>query len=255
MEIAIISDIHGNILALEAVLKDIKERGIDKIYILGDLAFCGPKPKETLDFIREHLKQHVIIQGNTDEMITKANGEPGDPYTPKKEVMANALRYCQETLSHEDKEFLSHLPLQHKEEIQGLKLLFVHGSPRRINEGITPDIKYSELAKMCEDTDANVIFCGHTHYPIIHQVDKKTIVNVGSVGRPFGENPHAVYVVLDLANVKQREFSINHFYVKYDLEQAARDLENCDFEGANVLAYMLRQATDKFPEPSQIGMI
>lgn len=253
MKLAIISDIHGNLNALKAVLEDIKNNKIEKIYILGDLAFCGPQPKETVEFIRKELSDHVIIQGNTDEMIVKATGEDNDPYMPKKEVMANALKYSQEVLTEDDKYFLANLPAQYIDEYDGLTLLFVHGSPRKNDEGIFPEVKYSMLDKMCEGVEQKIIFCGHTHYPIIHQSSGKTIVNVGSVGRPFGENLRSVYAILDLTEVKQRKFDIEHRYVKYDVEEAAAELEKCEFDGSDILAYMLRRATDKFPSPSEVN--
>lgn len=251
MKIAVLSDIHGNIDALKAVIDDVRAKEIDKVVLLGDLAFSGPFPKETLDYIRENLSDSTIIQGNTDEMIVKAFSDANYPHIPKNKTMANALIYSQKVLSNEDKEFLANLPEQHSEEIDGLKLLFVHGSPRRNDEGITQKLKYSELEEIFEGVDANIIFCGHTHFPIIHQVGKKTVVNVGSVGRPFGENPRAVYVMLDLTEIAQRKFDLEHRYVKYDHNKVADDLENCDFEGSDILAEMLRRATDKFPDKAE----
>lgn len=253
MKIAILSDIHGNLDALKAVLEDIKAKEIDRIVVLGDLAFCGPYPKETLDFIRENLADHTLIQGNTDEMLVKATFEADDSYSPKNEIMANALKYAQDALSDNDIEFLANLPAQHSEEIEGLKLLYVHGSPRKNDEGITPKIKYSDLEEIFEGVEAHITFCGHTHFPIIHQIGKKTVVNVGSVGRPFGENPRSVYVLLDLTEVKQRKFDIEHRYVKYDNMKVAEDLEKCDFEGSDILAEMQRRATDKFPDPAELN--
>lgn len=252
MKIAVLSDIHGNILALRAVLEDISSLGIEKIYILGDLAFCGSHPNETIDYIKENLKCAKIIQGNTDEMILKDTIQSGDTYASKNDVMSNALKYSQEKLSKENKDFLVNLPTQHHEELAGLKFLFVHGSPRRNDEGISPNIKYSLLEEIINDIDANIIFCGHTHYPIIHQLNNKTVVNVGSVGRPFEENTRSVYVIVDLSEASQRKFSIEHRYVKYDVESAASDLEQCEFEGANILAHMLRKATDKFPSEVEL---
>jgi predicted phosphodiesterase len=186
-------------------------------------------------------------------MLVKFKTKESEEYTPKKSVMANALKYAYESLNEDDINFLANLPAQHTEEFEGLKVLFVHGSPEKNNEGITPDMKYSILAKIFENVDANLVFCGHTHYPIIHQVDKKTIINTGSVGRPFGENPRSVYAVLDLTNVKQREFSIDHRYVKYDHMKTAEELSACNFDGAKVLGYMHERATDKFPEHSEVN--
>lgn len=253
MKVAVISDIHGNLLALQAVLEDIKNNGIEKIFILGDLAFCGPQPDETVSFIRDNMSQHVSIQGNTDLMIVKATGEEGDPYTPKLEMMANALRYSQKVLSDENKEYLANLPVKHTEAFGPLKVLFVHGSPRRNDEGITADMKYSKLDEIFADVEENMIFCGHTHIPITHQSSGKTIINVGSVGRPFGENPRAVYAILDVTKVEQREFDIEHRYVKYDLQKAAEQLVQCDFEGAEILSEMLNRATDKIPSKAELN--
>ncbi|MEW5818620.1 MAG: metallophosphoesterase family protein [Cyanobacteriota bacterium] len=253
MKAAIISDIHGNLEALKAVLIDIQDHGVEKIYVLGDLAFCGPEPNETVDYIRQHLSDHVIIQGNTDEMILKATGEEDDIYTPKKEVMACALFYSQKVLSEENKNFLAQLPATYSENFDILPALFVHGSPRKNDEGIFPDVKYSKLDEIMEGIEAKIIFCGHTHYPIIHQSSGRTVVNVGSVGRPFGENPRAVYAIFDYSKVAQREFDVEHRYVPYDTKAASEKLEQCDFEGADTLAYMLRLATDKFPTPAELN--
>ena len=253
MKVAILSDVHGNVDALKAVLKDIAQVDVAKIYVLGDLAFCGPYPKATIDFIRDNLSDQVLIQGNTDEMIVKATGEEGDIYTPKLKVMANALFFAQNMLEDEDKEFLANLKPSHYEDYEGLKMLFVHGSPRKNDEGITVDIKYSKLDEMMKGTDAHLVFCGHTHYPIMHQSSGKTVVNVGSVGRPFGENPRAVYALLDLSRVKEREFDIEHRYVPYDVEPVAAALAHCDFEGSEILAEMLMLATDKFPSPYDLN--
>lgn len=252
MKIAVLSDIHGNIEALKAVLKDIESQEINRLYILGDLAFCGPKPRETLDYIISNLSKHIIIQGNTDEMIVKATGDMDDPYTPKKEIMANALKYAQEVLDEDHKLFLANLPPQHYEEIGGLKILFVHGSPRKNDEGIYQKVKFSKLKEMVEDTDANLIFCGHTHYPVIHVVDNVRIVNDGSVGRPFEDNVKAVYAILDLTEVEERKYTIEHRYVPYDYEIAANDLEKCSFDGSDILADMLRLGTDVFPDATTV---
>lgn len=253
MKIAVISDIHGNLRALKAVLKDIEDNGIEKVYILGDLAFCGPEPNETVDYIREKLSGQVIIQGNTDEMILKATGEKDDIYTPKNDVMSSALFYSQEVLSEANKEFLAGLRATHEEKFGDLKVLFVHGSPRRNDEGVTVNIKYSLLDEMMEGVEAKIVFCGHTHYPIIHQSSGRTVVNTGSVGRPFGENVRSVYAILDLSRIEQREFDIEHRYVKYETGEAADALQECDFKGSDVLAYMLRLAIDRFPSPAELN--
>lgn len=116
-------------------------------------------------------------------------------------------------------------------------MLLVHGSPRRNNEDILPDLSIKKVEEILEGTDADIIFCGHTHIPCGYQTSKKqTVVNVGSVGRPFTQDPKACYVI---AEFQDGGFSIEHRFVDYDKEMAANILRAREFEGADKLAQML----------------
>ncbi|MBR1753434.1 metallophosphoesterase family protein [bacterium] len=235
MIIAVISDIHGNMQALEAVLKDIKLANVDKILCLGDLVMAGPEPKKTLDFIMQ-MKDWEIIQGNTDEMVAYS-----DIAIPNvKEVfpiMGNALENDAKQLNEEEIEFLKNLPKQKELEIEGVKILMVHGSPRKNNENIFPNMKIEEIEEMVNGVDADVILCGHTHMPCGYQTNtKKTVVNVGSVGRPFTDNPQCCYL---LANVQNGQIEFIHRLIPYDKETAADILSKRNFEGAEKLSQIL----------------
>ncbi len=236
MKIAVLSDIHGNMEALTAVLSDMITKDIEKVFICGDLAMAGPEPAQTVDFIRNF--DFTIIQGNTDEMIVK-------DIIPPNEIMANALKYSQEVLSEEQKEFLASLPFSHTEEIEGLSLLFVHGSPRRNNEDIMPSQNEDKIAEIISGAKEDIIFCGHTHLPCGYQIKKQTVVNVGSVGRPFSEVPEACYVTV---NINKDEAEILHHFVPYDVGTAAQKLRNTGFWGADVLADMLISAISRYPQ-------
>ena len=236
MKIAVLSDIHGNMEALAAVLPDMATKGVEKVFICGDLAMAGPEPAVTVDFLRKY--DFTIIQGNTDEMIAQN-------IIPPNEIMANALEYARKELSDEQKEYLGSLPFSHSEEIEGVKLLFVHGSPRRNNEDIMPSQSEDKIAEMISGVKEHIIFCGHTHLPCGYQIKKQTVINVGSVGRPFSETPEACYVTV---NINKGEAEILHHFVPYDVETAARKLRNTGFWGADALADMLIRAISRYPQ-------
>lgn len=236
MKIAVISDIHGNFQALDSVLEDMKKNHAEKVFCLGDLAMAGPQPRLIIDLISKK-SDWVVIQGNTDKMIAEFSPEIMKNVKNSFPVMASALADDVYFIEDEMKQYLKDLPAQKELEIEGVKVLLVHGSPRRNNEDILPDLPIKKVEEMIEGTDADIIFCGHTHIPCGYQTSRKqTVVNVGSVGRPFTENPKACYV---LAEFQDGGFSIEHRFVDYDREMAADILRSRDFEGADKLAQML----------------
>ena len=249
MKIAVISDIHGNLEAVNAVVNDIKNEGCEKIFCLGDLAMAGPKPKETIDFIRS-LKNNFdfeIIQGNTDEMIAAAQDSIYEKIKDALPVMAEAYKSDIKTVTDEQKEYLKNLPKQKEIKIGDLKILLVHGSPRRNNEDISPNLDINIVEEMIANTDADLILCGHTHIPCGYQTTKnQTVINVGSVGRPFSQEPKSCYLVLTVDGTKN--FLSEHKFIEYDFEKSAKILEQRDFDGADKMANMLRHATNRYPQ-------
>ena len=191
MKIAIISDIHGNIDALESVLRDIASEDCQKIFCLGDIAMAGPEPSKTIHKIHALMqsKDFHIIQGNTDNMLSVFSFDTYKEILNTNTVMGSAYLADSQLLTQEEKDFLKNLPPKEEIELFGIKILLVHGSPRRNNENIYPNLKIEEIEEMVSGTNANIIFCGHTHMPCGYQTNtEQTIVNVGSVGRPFSEN-------------------------------------------------------------------
>lgn len=224
--------------ALEAVLDDIKKEKCEKIFCLGDLAMAGPEPAETIEFIKNLYEQgdFELIQGNTDLMI--ANSDVSIPLVKEKfPLMGNALENDAKIIRDNLKEFLKKLPEQKEHEIEGVKVLLVHGSPRKNDENITPDLPIEKIEEMLEEVSADVVLCGHTHIPCGYQTnEKQTVVNVGSVGRPFTPNPQACYVVADFSN---GSFGVTHKFIDYDKKKASEILAKRNFEGADKLASIL----------------
>ena len=236
MKIAVISDIHGNFQALDSVLEDMRKNHAEQVFCLGDLAMAGPQPRLIIDLISKK-SDWVVIQGNTDKMIADFSPEIMENVKKSFPIMANALADDVYFIEDEMKQYLKNLPAQKEVEVEGVKVLLVHGSPRVVNEDILPDLPIKKVEEMIEGTNADVIFCGHTHIPCGYQTSRKqTIVNVGSVGRPFTEDPKACYV---LAEFQDGGFSIEHRFVDYDREMAANILRSRDFEGSDKLAQML----------------
>jgi len=238
MRIAVISDIHGNMQALEAVLEDIKKENCEKIFCLGDIAMAGPEPLKAVETIKKLYDEGKLelIQGNTDEMIGNF-ADFGELVKSKFPVMGAALENDVKIIPHDLKEFLKNLPKQKELEIEGVKVLLVHGSPRKNDENISPDLPLEQVEEMLGGVDADVIFCGHTHISCGYQTSKKqTVVNDGSVGRPFTPNPQACYVVADFLDGK---FEIMHKFIDYDKQKASEILAKRDFKDAEKLAKIL----------------
>lgn len=249
MKYAVISDIHGNMEALEAVLEDIETiEHADKILCLGDLAMAGPQPAEAVERIKKLVEEDkvICIQGNTDKMIADFNEDILQNLKSKNTIMANALEADVKALSQEQKTFLKELPVNKEITCINTKILMVHGSPRQNDENIFPEMPLQEIEEMVKDTDADIILCGHTHIPCGYQTEsRKTIVNDGSVGRPFSEEPKACYAVLDIA---AGCISVRHKHINYDVDTASKKLLLRGFEGCDKLAKMLIHATSRYPQ-------
>lgn len=238
MKIAVISDIHANLIALREVLKDIEKEQCDEIYCLGDLVLAGPQPKETLDFIKE--QDWTIIQGNTDKLIADFNDEIYQYMQQSFPVMANSIV---EDIKVADREYLSQLPPQEEKTIDGINILLVHGSPRYNNEDIAPGMPIETIEKIIKGTTADLILCGHTHVPCGYQTNtKQTVVNVGSVGRPMTPKPLACYAIVE---INDGIFTVKHKFIDYDRVTAANQVRERGFDGVEQLAGLLLNPTSR----------
>ena len=229
VRIAAISDIHGNLLALEAVLDDIAVQDADRMVVLGDLAAVGPQPAEVLARVRS---LGVLIQGNTDRLFSSIS----DDYQPTSENegrLVDVLRWGKAQLTVKDIAFLDGLPFDYQEG----GILFVHGSPRRINEPMLPDTPDDELSDMVADVSARLVVCGHTHRPMVRRVGSLTVVNVGSVGAPGDGDPRAGYGLLTWNGARWRA-TIRR--VSYDVEAVIEQARRRGMPHAERLARTLR---------------
>lgn len=236
MKIAVISDIHANTSALEAALDKIKSLKTDKIFCLGDILMAGYDPNGTAKIITE-LDNLEIIQGNTDKMVACFSEELLEKAKKKSPCMGYALEDDLKIIDEKYKDFVRNLPESKYIEINGLKIQLVHGSPRRQDENIYPNLALEDVEKMVESSSADLILCGHTHIPCGYSLESgKTVVNVGSIGRSMTEDKMPYWAMLDIDD--NGTFQIEHTSVKYDNKKVSEYIKNRGFKCALDLAKM-----------------
>jgi putative phosphoesterase len=181
MRIAIISDIHGNYTALQAVLADVKTQNVDKIVCLGDTVTLGPQPKEVLDALRE--LNCILIRGNHDSAILDPERAGDFEIT---EYLIPDLYWCREKLTMSDLNFIqSFEPSREFILPNGVTILFFHGSPLAITDIIQATTEPALLDKYFESQKATVFIGGHSHVQMYRRYGEKLILNSGSVGNAF----------------------------------------------------------------------
>jgi putative phosphoesterase len=220
MRIAIIADVHSNIFSLNEVLLDIDNRNIDLTLCMGDLVGYATFPNEVIDTIREN--KILTIKGNYDEAVGEELMVCGCDYPDPKDAenAGLSLNWTIDETRDDNKEFLRGLPKEVKMSFEGKTILFVHGSPRKINEYLKENSQ--EAKEVMADLEADILVCGHTHKPYYKMYGNKMLVNAGSAGKPKTGNPMANYVVIDL---KGEEANIEIYEVEYDFEQTAKAIE------------------------------
>ena len=236
MKIAIISDIHANTLALEAVLNQINSLKVDKIFCLGDILMAGYDPNGTAKIILG-LNNLEIIQGNTDKMVACFSQELLEKAKNKFPCMGYALEDDLKIIDKKYKDFVRNLPENKYIEINGLKIQLVHGSPRQQDENIYPNLALEDVEKMVKNSNADLILCGHTHIPCGYSLNSgKTVVNVGSVGRSMTEDKMPYWALLEINN--DGTFQIEHKSVNYDNAKVSEIIKNRNFKHSDDLAKM-----------------
>jgi putative phosphoesterase len=206
MKIAVISDIHSNILALEAVLKDIERQQVDQVYCAGDLVGYAPFPNDVIELIRQ--KQIPTVMGNYDDGIGFMRFICGCDYKDEKAqaLGEKSIVWTKAHTTEENKDFLRNLPSEIRFTVDGKKVLLVHGSPNRLNEYITENIPRDYALDLIELNEADILICGHTHIPFKMVLKDKLLINVGSVGKPKHGEPSARYSTVDFGADIEVEF-------------------------------------------------
>ena len=226
--VAIITDIHGNLPALQAALDRIEELRIERIYCGGDLVGYGPHPNEVCALVED--LQIPTIYGNYDYAIGRDLEDCGCAYPDQhdRELGQQSVDWTLAHTGRRSKDFMRGLPFDHRFELGDQRVRLVHGSPRKVNEYLFEDKPARTFERIAAGADCDVLVFGHTHQPWIQQYGGVLFVNCGSVGKPKDGDPRAGFALLDdeggrvVARIER---------VAYDAEAVARELATAGLPG------------------------
>ncbi len=213
MRICICSDVHGNLVALDALLADMRAQGaFDLVVMAGDLCMFGPRPAECIDRLRElHC---LILKGNTDQYIVE---EAGD--SPRE---LKAAKWSADRIGDERIRFLAGLPFAYSvQPAAGRELLIFHANPRDLEADLRPDRPEAYVRDLIGDVRADVLAFGHIHIPYIRTVGAQTLFDIASVGLPRDGDPRSAYGIAEWTNGK---WQLQHRRVAYDVDAVAADM-------------------------------
>ena len=262
-KIAIISDIHGNLEALKATLKDIKDRGVTEIYCIGDIIHKGVHSKECINLIKENCK--VVLQGNCDDYFTKEHDlSQIDNETEKKRIMWN-----KEVLDDEDRAYLQSLPLNYEFYISGRLVRIFHATQDNPYEklGLFDSLKskynlFLPSDKTQSQEIADVIVYGHLHTQLLSQTYNRLLINCGSVGNSLDyvrndekdgnvlNTTNAQYIIFEgnLGSKEYGPFSYQFIRVPYDIEKEL----NCGIFNPEEEAYQYELRMGKYRDMQKV---
>jgi putative phosphoesterase len=220
--VAVITDIHANLPALEAALARIDGLGVDGLFCGGDLVGYGPHPDEVCALIA--ARGIPTIHGNYDHAIARDHDDCGCAYRTEAD-RALGQRSVDWTLRHTSaasKAFMRELPFDLRFEVGSRRVRLVHGSPRKVNEYLFEDKPARTFERIAAGADCDVLVFGHTHQPWIAEYGGVLFVNCGSVGKPKDGDPRGAFAVLEADGGAVRA-RIERF--EYDAHAVAREVE------------------------------
>jgi predicted phosphodiesterase len=226
MRVAVLSDVHGNLAALEAALADIKRHKPERVVVTGDLVFNGPRPGETLERLRAlEGDGAIIVAGNTDVAVADADYAAAFPWM--EDVPAThraAAEWAHDQLSDEQLDYLRRLPAERRWWADSTLVLATHGSPGSMTAGLPTDLDPTVTVERVTRTDARVICCGHTHVADMRELGRKLILNPGSCGYAFDGDAAACWALLTLPDGEDAEPTAELFRPAYDAAAAAEEV-------------------------------
>ncbi|MFZ5853479.1 MAG: metallophosphoesterase family protein [Chloroflexota bacterium] len=215
IRIAVISDVHGNALAIEAVRKALKAARPDAVIVAGDHALNGPDPAAAIDVIRElEAAGALVLQGNTDIAVADFDYTAAFPWMADSlpDTFRIAAEWAHQAIGPERVDWLRRLPAERRLRVDDLLVLGCHASPGSQTAGFDPALDANVILERVSRTDARIVACGHTHLPDVRNLGWKMIVNAGSAGYVFDGDPTASWALITIdgddvsAEIRRAEF-------------------------------------------------
>ncbi len=214
MKLGLLGDIHGNSLALAAVLEAIKKAQVECLLITGDLIGYYFSPRKVLDLLKPWKK--YMVRGNHEDLLSRVLSN-SSALTLIEKKYGKGLRMAIQQLSDEELHELTNLPHPVEIEIDKRRFLLCHGSPWDNSYYIYPDANVFILEK-CASYPCDAVIMGHTHYPMVHKINHCLLINPGSVGQPRNRQPGASWALL---NTDSLEVELRH--ETYDASALVRE--------------------------------
>jgi putative phosphoesterase len=194
--VAVITDIHANLPALQAALERIEEVGVDRVYCGGDLVGYGPHPDEVCAVIAE--RGIPTIYGNYDYAIARDLDDCGCAHVTEhdRELGQQSVAWTLAHTGRASKDFMRELPFDLRLDVGGVSVHLVHGSPRKVNEYLFEDKPARLYERLAAAESDRVLVFGHTHKPWVRDFGGVRFVNCGSVGKPKDGDPRAAFAIL-----------------------------------------------------------
>jgi putative phosphoesterase len=238
MKIAFISDIHGNAIALDAVMADLQQKKVDQIYVLGDLCYRGPEPKRALEVIRSLDAE--VIKGNADEWVVRGvkKGEVPDHAL---ELMNQERDWTVSQLDEEDLDYLKQLPTDKTIQVENVTIHAFHATPDSLFDVVLPHMDDDIVQeKIMSKKVADIYVYAHIHKPYIRYINGKIVMNIGSVGLPFDGMPKASYAMVEIDNGNIRT-SIER--VNVDIEKVVKKYQEVNYPNAEMMIDIVRKGS------------
>lgn len=227
MKIALFSDIHANLPAFEAFLRDLDDHKTDAVYCLGDLVGYNVWPNEIIREIRR--RGIATLAGNHDLKVKSLHP------VKKEELQASGKSYAYHLVEPAGREYLtslpSHIALEYRLSGETIAIFLAHGSPRSIDEYVLEETDESYVLELMDEANADILCVGHSHKPYHRIIDAngkiKQVINIGSVGKPKDGNPMGCYVLITLNEgiSGKLDTQVEFIRFEYDVEAAAKAIE------------------------------
>ncbi len=232
MRIAILSDVHANSLALEAVYADIRSQRIDEVVFLGDLVMTGPRPREAYSLMKE-INPVVWLQGSTDNWVEAINCD-FVPSNGKEEFIKNLKDFACTRLGRAEQHDLAGRPIMQAINFGGVDFTFCHGTPVSFSHGILPDMPSEDLAVIAASLGGSLLCCGHTHVRFFMQYKGSRIMNFGAVSMPgIDRCKSARYGIMEIRGPDTLSCECRD--VLFDIDAFFLDMKDLEYPGLEMV--------------------